>query len=220
MDSPIEHRIQRHIIGVLIHQKYARFSDLRPPRTDSNLFSYHLKALLRSNLVVKDEFGYTLSDTGLGYVDRVSIKKLNVRSQPKIITMLVLSNDKGEILLQRRAKQPYIDTWTLPYGKTHINDASIAIAARRELSEKLGIESDALEHAGDAYIRVSAHGEHLSTTLAHVFKGTITIDADESICWIKEEELHRLPLAPAVETIVAATSRATTFFLEVNETWK
>lgn len=219
MESIIEHRIQRHIIGILIHQKYARFRDLRPPKTDTNLFSYHLKALLKSELVQKDEAGYTLSDAGLGYVDRVSLKKLNLRSQPKIITMLMLMDAQGHILLQRRAKQPYIDTWTLPYGKTHINDTSIAEAAARELNEKLGIASDDLVHAGDAYIRVSTHGAHLSTTLAHIFKGHVAIDATDTVMWIKPDKLPSLALAPAVERIVRAAMNDQSFFLELNERW-
>lgn len=220
MDSPIEHRIQRHIIGVLIHQKYARFRDLRPPKTDTNLFSYHLKVLLRAGLVEKAEAGYTLSDAGLGYVDRVSIKKLNVRSQPKIITMHVLQNKQGEILLQKRAKQPYIDTWTLPYGKTHISDTSIADAARRELREKLAIEDVALIHAGDAYIRVTTHGHYLSTTLAHVFSGTTDVEPDDTVRWVSLEQLGELELAPAVVKIVEAVRVGTPFFLELNEEWE
>lgn len=219
LDSPIEHVIQRHIIGVLIHQKYSRFRDLRPPKTDTNLFSYHLKVLLKTGLVEKTGSGYTLSDAGLGYVDRVSIKKLNVRSQPKIITMHVLRNGRGEVLLQRREKQPYIDTWTLPYGKTHISDRSIAEAAHRELQEKLGIDQIELSHCGDAYIRVSTHGQYLSTTLAHIFTGKTERESDNSVRWVPVHKLGELELAPAVARIVAATESDERFFLELDEIW-
>ena len=127
----IDHHIQKHIIGVLIHQKYARFRDLRPPGVDTNLYSYHLKAIQKDGWVEKTLEGYTLTQDGLAYVDRVSLKGLNIRSQPKIISMLVVQNSDGDVLLMRRTKQPYIDTWTLPYGKTHIEDISILDGAKR-----------------------------------------------------------------------------------------
>ena len=75
--------------------------------------------------MTKTDEGYTLTPEGLIYVDRVSLKKLNIRTQPKIVTMLVVQNSDGDVLVQKRDKQPYIDTWTLPYGKLHIDDESI-----------------------------------------------------------------------------------------------
>lgn len=116
-----EHHIQKHIISVLIHQQYARFRDMRPPNVDTNLYSYHLKLLQKRQMVQKTDKGYCLDKAGLLYVDRVSLKSLNIRTQPKIITMIVLQNADGDVLLQKRAKQPHIDTWTLPYGKLHID---------------------------------------------------------------------------------------------------
>ena len=49
----INHHIQRRILSVLCYRKMARFRDLRPPRVDTNLFSYHLKVLIRHQLVQK-----------------------------------------------------------------------------------------------------------------------------------------------------------------------
>ena len=121
----VNHHIQKHILDVLMYQKVARFRDLRPPKTDTNLFTYHLNSLVKLKLVVKTEGGYALSTVGLSYIDRVSTESKTIRTQPKIITMLVVQNGEGDILLQRRTKQPYIDTWTLPYGKIHVEDLSV-----------------------------------------------------------------------------------------------
>ena len=150
----VTHHIQKFIIDVLMYQKVARFRDLRPPRTDTNLFTYHLNSLVKQEMVEKVEGGYALSPLGLSYVDRVSTEKKTIRTQPKLITMLVIQNGDGDILLQRRTKQPYIDTWTLPYGKLHVEDKSVMRAAQREAFEKLGLENPDMEHAGDCYIRV------------------------------------------------------------------
>lgn len=217
----IDHHIQKHIIGVLIHQKYARFRDLRPPGVDTNLYSYHLKAMQKDGWVEKTLEGYTLTQDGLAYVDRVSLKKLNIRSQPKIISMLVVQNSDGDVLLMRRTKQPYIDTWTLPYGKTHIEDISILDGAKREWSEKIGGEPLFITHAGDCYIRVRQDKKVISSTLAHVFYVTDDrVKTGEKLQWVRPHKLSGYTLAPAVQQIVARTFfRDPYFFEEFEESW-
>jgi len=211
----VNHHIQKHILDVLMYQKAARFRDLRPPRTDTNLFTYHLNNLVKMGMVNKIDGGYTLSADGLAYVDRVSTEKKVIRSQPKIITMLVVQNSDGDILLQRRTKQPYIETWSLPYGKLHIEDTSVKSAAQREAFEKLGLQNQAVEHAGDCYIRVIASDELLSSTLAHVFRfyrDDITLGDD--LVWARPHRLGDVTLAPAVEEIMARTFFKDDFFFE------
>lgn len=218
----VTHHIQKHILSVLLYSRVARFRDLRPPRTDTNLFSYHLKLLLTQGFIEKCDGGYTLSQHGLAYVDRISTEKFTVRSQPKIITMLLIQNSDGDILLQKRSKQPYIDSWTLPYGKLHIDDSSVAAAARREATEKLALVSDELRHVGDAYIRVRTKSDFvLSTTLAHVFRvETDSVQVGEGLMWVSPRAIFDLALAPAV---LAITGRAffgdAYFFEEFDETW-
>lgn len=211
----VTHHIQKFIIDVLMYSKVARFRDLRPPRTDTNLFSYHLKTLVKMGIVDKVEGGYALSPTGLSYVDRVSTEKKAIRTQPKIITMLVIQNSDGDVLLQRRTKQPYIDTWTLPYGKLHVEDASVKQAAQREALEKLGLEAQDMEHAGDCYIRVHSDGTLLSTTLAHVFRFyNDDIKTNDNLVWARPHKLNQYDIAPAVEAVMTRTFFKDSFYFE------
>ncbi len=210
-----EHHIQKHILGMLMHMKYARFRDMRPPKVDTNLYTYHLNLLKKRGFVIKTDDGYCLGWEGLSYVDRVSIKSLKIRTQPKIITMIVIQNTNGDVLLQRRTKQPHIDTWTLPYGKLHIDDESVLAAAQREAREKLAVDQLPLTHAGDCYIRVLIEGEILSSTLAHVFYSeTNDIVPGEEFAWARPHRLAEYDLAPAVEQIVARTFFHDPFFFE------
>lgn len=211
----VNHHIQKFIIDVLMYQKVARFRDLRPPKTDTNLFTYHLNSLVKQGMVEKVEGGYALSTLGLSYVDRVSVEKKTIRTQPKIITMLVVQNGEGDILLQRRTKQPYIDTWTLPYGKLHVEDESVKEAAQREALEKLGLQGQEMEHAGECYIRVSAGGGLVSTTLAHVFRFyKDDIETNENLIWARPHKLHQFALAPAVEEVMTRTFFKDAFYFE------
>lgn len=211
----VNHYIQKHILDVLMFTELARFRDLRPPRTDTNLFSYHLQVLIKQGLVTKTEHGYTLSTTGLEYVDRVSVEKRSIRTQPKIVTMLVLQNSGGDVLLQKRTKQPYINTWTLPYGKVHTEDETVYGAARREAREKIGLELTNLVHAGDCYIRVTTTQGLLSTTLCHVFRGTTDLVTENpNLHWARPHKLHTYTLAPAVTEIMTRTFFKDPFFFE------
>lgn len=211
----VSHHIQKHILDVLMYKAVARFKDLRPPRTDTNLFTYHLNAVVKAGLVEKVEGGYSLSTKGLSYVDRVSTEKKQIRTQPKIVTMLVVQNSEGDVLLQKRTKQPYIDTWTLPYGKLHIEDTSTLAAAKREMREKLGIAHADPLHAGDCYIRVCDGDETVSTTLVHVFRfETDTLQETEQLLWARPHKLQKYRLAPAVEEIMTRTFFNDPFFFE------
>jgi len=211
----VTHHIQRFIMTHLMFHKYARFRDLRPPKVDTNLFSYHLKLLQNNAYVKKTSDGYTLDRRGLIYVDRVSGDKMHLRTQPKIITMLLVQDSRGRVLLQRRQKQPYTDTWTLPYGKLHIDDASVLIAAKRESHEKMQFDPPNPRHVGDCYIRVVNETMIDSTTLAHIVRfETDDVEATDNLQWVKPLNLSTLVLAPAVEQIVARAFFGDTFFFE------
>lgn len=219
IEQDITHHIQKHIIRVLHRQKSARFRDLRKPGVDTNLFSYHLKLLVARGFVEKSPTGYTLAAGGLAYVDRVSSEGMAVRTQPKIATMLVVQNSHGDILLWKRDKQPHIDTWTLPYGKIHIDDESIAAAAQREAHEKLGVANAQVEHAGDCYVRVKLGHDILSSTLMHIFRFEHDDIAEtDRLMWARPHKLSAYELAPAVERIMTrAFFRDPYFFEEFEE---
>lgn len=236
----IKHHIERSIVAYLMTHEYARFSEMRPERVDTNLFTYHLKLLVKGGYVAKTDKGYTLSDNGLIYVDRVSTEKMKLRTQPKIITMLLIQDGYGKVLLQKRTKQPYINTWTLPYGKLHIDDESVLAGARRESQEKLDYDPHKLRHVGDCYIVVGKNvavdegarmgslkdGDMLdlaqktvfeieTRTLAHVIRyETDAITAGDNLQWVEPLDLAKLKLAPAVEQIVARAFFGDEFFFE------
>ncbi len=214
-NDTLKHHIQRQIVRQLMFQEYARFSELCPPRVDTNLFSYHLKLLQKQGYVAKTDQGYTLSRKGLRYVDRISTDKMQMRTQPKIITMLLVQDGYGKVLLQKRTKQPYINTWTLPYGKLHIEDMSLLDAARRESREKLEFDPHRLRHVGDCYIRVMMENDVESTTLAHIIRfDTDAIPAADHLQWIEPLDLPKLRLAPAVEQIITRSFFGDDFFFE------
>lgn len=213
--TTVNHTIQKYIIDQLMYTKVARFSDLRPIHTDTNVFSYHLKALIKEGLIEKEDDGYTLAASGLSYVDRVGPESHLANVQPKIISMLLIQNSHGDILLQRRNKQPYIDTWTLPYGKIRIDDTTVGMAAQRVAKEKLGLINQSLRHIGICYIRVNSDNDILSTTMTQVFSfKNDAVATSDDIVWARPHKLVDYMLAPAVEEIVARGFFNDPFFFE------
>ena len=222
IDEDITHHIQKYSLAVLSRQRVARFKDLKKPGIDTNLFTYHLKLLVQRGFVKKGAVGYTLDTKGLLYADRVSESNGTVRVQPKIVSMLLVQDLDGNVLLWQRDKQPYIDAWTLPHGKVHIDDETIETAAQREASEKLGLSNVPLRHVGDCYVRVSAESAVLSATLMHVFRCTVTMPLAPDRCrWVQPRALENYAFAPAAERIIARSFFDDTFFFEeFQEEWR
>lgn len=204
-----------------MYQKHARFRDMRPKNTDTNLYSYHLKLLQKRDYVVRTPEGYTLGKNGILYVDRVTTSTLKVRTQPKIIVMLVVQNSNGDVLLYRRERQPFTGLWTLPYGKLHLDDETLTAAAHREAREKLRHENNTIRHSGDCYIRIKDGQETIMSTLVHVFRMEADdLELDDRQKWIRPHKIADYELAPAVEKIIARSFfNDPYFFEEFEEAW-
>jgi len=215
----ISHPIQKHILHVLTDRKNARFRDMRKPGTDSNLYSYHLKQIIKDGFVEKTDKGYRLTAKGLLYVDRVSHESSKPRQQPKIITMILLKNNKNQILLTKRNRQPFITRWTFPNGKIHLEDASIQSSAERELAEKTNLTLHGLSHVGDCYIKTAADSLTINTVLAHIFYksvGNLALDR-EDMAWTDKNWRQQHKLAPGVEDIIKLVEKRSKqpFFTEL-----
>ncbi len=212
------HYIQKHILKTLMYTKYARFRDMRPPKIDSNAYSYHLRMLQKEGLVEKTDEGYKLAPAGLFYVDRVSMTNLEPRPQPKIITMIVVKNHKDDILLYSKLRQPFIGSWVLPFGKVHLDDDNIDTAATRELSEKAGVDLVDVSHRGDCYIYAKVDGQIVSSVMAHIFSASLDngeVDTEKhAVRWVSDNERSRLQLGPAVEDIISEIETNQEFFFK------
>lgn len=199
------HHIQHYILITLSTTKWARFSQMRPPKVDSNAYSYHLKLLQKQQLIEKHaEKGYRLSPKGLAQVDRMSSNELQLRIQPKIISMCLLYDEHDKVALLAKNKQPFIGAWVFPHGKMHIEDGSARGAMVREINERVAItENDTLMHVADVYIHASINAQLVSSVLAHVFTMRI-IRAQikrQDIKWTTKNDWNNLQLAPGVEEI-------------------
>lgn len=216
------HYIRKHILRTLSLTKWARFRDMRPPRVDSNLYSYHLKELIKEGYIEHDEQrGYRLSPYGLRFVNQISMEVFEPRWQPKILTVLVV-RDGNRVLLWKKFKQPYIGTWTLPGGKVHYDDESIHGAAVRDILFYSARVPNNLRQIGIYGYRTFINGELINYSLAHIFVGTLRtndliMDRPE---WIVLSDVQEGDCSPGtLRMIELVESQKQFFFLEENIDW-
>lgn len=165
------HHIQKKIFDKFIYSDELRYMQARPIGLESNHYAYHLKELIKDGYIEKTSSGaYRLSILGMAFSERLSYQNLKVRVQPKVISLLHITNQTGETLLSRRKFQPYIGMLSLPSGKMHLDETMLA-AANRELNEKIGIKGIKLSHRGLLNITIKSGGEFISQVIANVFEG-------------------------------------------------
>jgi len=212
------HELQAHILKTLTLVGAARYSELKPASVESNAFMYHLKKLVVLGYVYKRGATYHLSASGKRYADRTTLASFKERVQPKIVTMIVIKNTKGEHLLFTRKRQPFLGKTGFPYGKTHLEER-VHEAAERELREKTGLSSS-LTYRGDVYLHICDEGDLITHMLCHVFEGkdaTGTLMQPDDVGeaqWKKIDEVKSDKLLPGTKHIKKLLSRSNNLFFE------
>ncbi|MDP4038596.1 MAG: NUDIX domain-containing protein [bacterium] len=192
--------IQKHIFKELTLHTNRRYSDMRPKDVEGNLFMYHLEKLITKGYIVKEGKDYTLTTRGRRYAGVISVDSGELRIQPKIVTMLVVRNKRGEYLLFRWQRQPFIGQVSFPYGKTHYGE-SVFTMAEREQKMKTNLDGN-LHYLGDVYVKTTQGHEAFNHMLAHVFEvKSFTGEAKSSVktgeaFWAHPEKLIASELTP------------------------
>lgn len=199
------HFIRKHILQTLSLNKWARFRDMKPKNVDSNIYSYHLKELMKDDFVERVEGkGYRLTPMGLRYVDHVSLESFEPRWQPKLLTKIAVTNEKGDLLMWPKYKQPFIDTWSLPSGKMHYDDDSLLAAAKREVSYFTENTGYSLQERGVVEISVVIEDEVVTHALEHIFSMTLHTEAmtHAKAVWMNNEAIASVRCSPGTREVI------------------
>jgi 8-oxo-dGTP pyrophosphatase MutT (NUDIX family) len=170
----LTHHIQRYLFKRLTGADVLRYSQLKPKDLEPNLFMYHLKELIKSGYVQKVENGYALTENGQLLASRFSMREVNIRQMPSTLTILLLHADDGEVLINERARHPYIGTYGAPSGKIHMGE-TLQQAAERELAEKTAYSSDAvsLKLRGDFSLVMGEGNAIENHVIGHIWEGHV-----------------------------------------------
>jgi 8-oxo-dGTP pyrophosphatase MutT (NUDIX family) len=159
------HKIQASILRELVFRSRARFAELNIAETPSDQFSFHIKTLLETGLIEKDDENlYELTAKGKEFANRFDTDSLNttVERQAKIGVLVgAVREEKSarHYLIQQRLKEPYFGFYGLITGKIRWGETVIE-AASRELNEEAGFRGDPMflgvkhkmDYRGDALL--------------------------------------------------------------------
>lgn len=173
----IEHYIQRDIMRALLAVPTATYSMLKPTTIESNLFLYHLRQLISAGLIEKDDKQYRLTLSGKQFADRTNLETMKARVQPKVVSILVVTDPDGKYLILERRHQPFLGTKGFPSGKVHFGE-QLEQSAYRELGEKTGLTASdvTLTLRGNIFMRflLKDNDEVVNHVIGYVFTGQTT----------------------------------------------
>jgi 8-oxo-dGTP pyrophosphatase MutT (NUDIX family) len=136
-------KVRQSILQKLIHAPGSTFNQLWPKdEIESNKFAYHLKNLEEQELIEKHENSYFLSQKGREHAAFLEGLDGSKKKKPLSIVGVVIFDDKGRVLLQKRKKEPFFGfCGTSGSGKIEFGERLIE-AAGKELKEETGLDAD------------------------------------------------------------------------------
>ena len=100
----IEHEVQLSILKQLLLKPKSRFRDLNKTDLTNDHFTFHLKRLIKLNIIEKEGIYYSLTPQGLEIAGRLDLSNMKIVRSPKVGVCLFTFRDingKTEILLEK-----------------------------------------------------------------------------------------------------------------------
>lgn len=191
------HETQVRILEVLLFKPKAKFSELNKDKLPTDQFSFHIRELIKSGLVIKDEEGlYDLTMEGKEFVGRFDTGKMVLERQPKTSVVIVgIEGDK--VLTQQRLKRPYYGYYGYISGKVRFGE-KLMEADEREFWEETGLVGNlrlvGIEHKMDYdENRKILEDKYFYLIEATEIKGKLKEDFKEGKnVWMTKEEIREL----------------------------
>ncbi|MFT4244299.1 MAG: NUDIX hydrolase [Candidatus Woesearchaeota archaeon] len=138
--------IEKEILEKLMYNPSLNYNSLWDKKKyPSSKFNYHLKKLVRDELLYKNDSGeYELSQRGNQYIAELNNKKLEKQTIPLTCSFVLCINSNKEVLLQIRKKQPYLGIINIPGGKVQFGESTYD-AGIRELYEESKLTANSLK---------------------------------------------------------------------------
>jgi ADP-ribose pyrophosphatase YjhB (NUDIX family) len=135
------HDFQIIILKELLFTPGSRFSDLNKCDITNDHFTFHIKHLIKERLIRKENSKYYLTDNGKEFANRMDTDSLKLERQAKLciaIHAVRIKNNKTEILVHHRLKEPFYDWYGSHSGKIRWGENPLN-CAKREFLEETGL---------------------------------------------------------------------------------
>ena len=200
-----EHHIQKQILHLLVLSDNKRFAELRPSKTDSNVFTYHLKQLIKEKLVIKNANGtYCLTPLGRVAGINITLSKKELLEQAHSILLLALITKEGW-LLRKRLAQPMYERVGFVHSEPLAHEPAL-MTAIRDFKERTGLTAD-FKPAGSGYVRLYSGEDLESFTHFTLFKASSCTGTLEPLMrngqnfWVKDPDFTDPFMIPSMPDI-------------------
>lgn len=199
------HHIQKTILQKLVESNQARFSELRPKKIDGNIFTYHLKALIKQKLVQKNADGsYCLTNEGkLAGIHNSTSKAVKLAQAHSII--LISAEDNGKWLLRKRLVQPMFGKIGFMHGEPQA-DESVWDCATRILKYRTDLTAE-FRVRGSGFITLTNKGKlesysNFTLLSAHNLKGDLRPkDHHGENFWLDNPDFTNTDMIPSMAAL-------------------
>lgn len=216
------HFIQMAILNQLLHNPKQKFSDFKFGNISSDHLNYHLKTLIKLQLINKDNNLYCLTIKGKEFANRMDTDNLKIEKQPKVGVMVVVErkrDGKRELLIQTRTKEPYYGFNGFITGKVKFGE-KVEETARRELLEETGLQADfELKYIIHEHVK-DKEKKLLEDKIFHVFlainpRGNLISTRDGQNNWLDEKSFRKIKKVYSDEIdILDWIDKPESFFME------
>jgi hypothetical protein len=212
-----EHHIQRNILHKLVLQDKARFADIKPSGVDSNVFTYHLKQLMKEKLVIKlDDGTYSLTPLGRVAGINVTLSKKELLEQAHSILLMSLRTEKEGWLLRKRLAQPMYEKVGFVHAEPVAHEPALKTASET-FTLRTGLTAD-FKVAGTGYVRLF-HGDdlesftHFTLLTADSYSGVLApIMRNGENYWGKDPDFADTAMIPSMPDLVKMITSSTEIF--------
>jgi mutator protein MutT len=204
------HKIQREILKELSFADKLIFSDFKIRNAvESDLFNYHLQALVETGYLAKDDSKkYSLTEKGKSAIQFMDVtNQMSDMKMPKVAIQIFIYKE-GKVLLSKRLKHPFKDYLGFASGKVSWGEDS-EMTMKRETSEEIGVIPTKyhlyairrcidFNDIGDKVIHDAVYYVYLITD----FSGEIVDTQESENRWFKLEELKNYEILPVTKSIL------------------
>ena len=203
----VEHHIQKHILHVLAHTETANFASLRPLNTDSNVFTYHIKQLLKTDLITKLGKEYTLTPEGKRMDKSFASKRTVAPVQAYSVLFVVVKSANGKWLLRKRLNQPMLGKIGFVHSAPY-SGQNVTISCENHVKKITG-QKVMLQVKGSGFVETESKLGTESYLNFTVMYGTtkdvsldLATDEDNEYGWHTAMELKNLETVPYLQPVL------------------
>lgn len=215
----VDHYLQKRIISDLVEHEASRYADLKPAHIEGNVFTYHLRSLIKQKLITKNDDGtYCLTSEGKLYGINGSVKAHELLAQAHAIILLSIRDGHGRWLLRKRLVQPMFGKTGFIHGEPQAGE-TVEAAAARILQRRTGLTGD-MNVKGSGYICLEEGGELIAYSAFTLLEVTvlrgdlITADAHGENTWHQEPDFNSKEMIPSMADLAEELEKPGLFFLD------